>query len=67
MINLKKKSTVPNMIYLDLNVNDYLCVKQSAAAAGICGRSTVSEQEVETAPLSMLIRMRSSVSWSNES
>lgn len=55
------------MIYLDLNVNDYLCVKQSAAAAGICGRSTVSEQEVETAPLSMLIRMRSSVSWSNES
>lgn len=44
----------------------YLCVKQSAAGRGISGRSTVSEQEVQTLPLSMLIRIRSSVSFMEE-
>lgn len=38
-------------------------MKQSVAAGGICGRSTVSELEVETLPSSMLTRIRSSVSW----
>lgn len=37
-------------------------MKQSAAAEGISGRSRVSEQEVETLPLSMLTRTKSSVS-----
>lgn len=41
----------------------HLWVKQSVAAGGICGRSTVSELEADTLPLSMLTRIRSSVSW----
>lgn len=41
----------------------HLLVKQSAAIAGISGRSRVSEQEVDTLPLSMLTRTKSSVSW----
>lgn len=41
----------------------HLWAKRSLAAEGICGRSTVLELEVETLPLSMLTRIRSSVSW----
>lgn len=41
-------------------------MKQSAAAGGMSGRSTVSEQEVETVPLSMLTKIRPSVSCIKE-
>lgn len=41
----------------------HLWAKHSLAAGGICGTSTVSELEVETLPLSMFTRIRSSVSW----
>lgn len=50
-------------LYITVWTWEYLCVKQSEADGGICGRSMVSEQEVETLPLSMLIKIRSSVSW----
>lgn len=41
-------------------------MKQSAAAGGMPGRSSVSEQEVDTLPSSMLIKIRSSVSCIKE-